>query len=153
MSRFFIFSLFIAFSSISLSAEDVYLKAFQAIAENRADDAISVIKKINDKNKVIDERAGPSLITEAARHNNFKVVEFLVENGVNVDTMNGDAYTALLFSIKNGNAELFDYLFKHGADICSVTKWGETAVDLSEKNKSNIYFKIKNIYIEKKCDE
>ena len=77
----------------------------------------------------------------------------MIESGVDVVTMNGDAYTALLFSIKNGNSELFDYLFKHGADICSVTKWGETAVDLSDKSKSKMKTKIKNIFFEKKCEE
>lgn len=93
------------------------------------------------------------MITEAARNNNLKVIEFLIENGADIDTMNGDAYTALLFSIKNGNSSIFDYLFNHGADICSVTKWGETAVDLSEKNKSKLYSKIKKLYVEKGCEE
>lgn len=153
MSRFVVFLLFFVFSSMSFAANNIYIKAFQAISENRTEDAISIINKIEDKNKIIDKRAGPSLITEAARYDNFKVVKFLIESGVDVDTMNGDAYTALLFSIKNGNSELFDYLFKHGADICSVTKWGETAVDLSDKSKSKMKTKIKNIFFEKKCEE
>lgn len=153
MNKFVVFLLFLVFSSMSFSEDDIYTKAFRAISENRAEDAISIINKIEDKNKIIDKRAGQSLITEAARYDNVKVVKFLIESGVDVDTMNGDAYTALLFSIKNGNSELFDYLFKHGADICSVTKWGETAVDLSDERKSKMKNKIKHIFIEKKCEE
>jgi hypothetical protein len=35
----------------------------------------------------------------------------------------------------------------------SATKWGETAVDLSDKSKSKMKTKIKNIFFEKKCEE
>lgn len=153
VNRVKVFILFLFFSACVSSAENLYTKAFQVIAGNRTTEAIKTIEKINDKNKVIDERSGPSLIAEAARNNNLEVIKFLVEHGANVDTMNGDAYTALLFSIKNGNDKIFDYLFNHGADICSVTKLGETAVDLAEKNKTILYGRIKKLYLEKRCDE
>jgi ankyrin repeat protein len=145
--------LFVFIKSAAASTDDEYFKVFNLLSKNRTEESLIIIKTIKDKNKVMDSRAGQSLITEAARNNNIKIVQFLVDNGANVDAMNGDAYTALLFSVENGNADIFNYLLNHGADICSVTKWGETAIDLSDNKKALFSKEIRKIYAEKQCEE
>jgi len=144
--------LFFFLKSAVASNDDEYFKVFNLLSKSKTEEALIIIKTINNKNKVIDSRAGQSLITEAARNNNIKIVRFLVDDGANVNTMNGDGYTALLFSVENGNVDIFNYLLNHGADICSVTKWGKTAMDLSDSNKILFSKEIRKIYTEKRCD-
>ncbi len=145
--------LFSFFSVVAYSGVEYYQEAFHAIENGKTEDAIFYIDKIENKNKSFDERAAPKLITEAARKNNFRIVKLLLDAGVDIDSMNGDAYTALLYSVKNGNSEMFEYLIKHNADLCAVTKWGDSIVDLAKEKDTKFYNRVKQVYDDEKCSD
>ncbi len=59
---------------------------------------------------------GNSAINIAARHNDFDIVQLLVENGANVNTQDGWGRTPILWAEKHKNAEMIEYCHNHKND-------------------------------------
>ena len=59
-------------------------------------------------------------------------VKYLVEElGVDVNTRDHDAYSALHHAAARGDNEVIEFLVKHGADVMLVSRRGQTTVDMA----------------------
>lgn len=69
----------------------------------------------------IQNRSGITALHKATLCGNFKLAEFLIENGANVNrcTIRGD--TSLTIAIRKSNIKLAKYLIENGADINEIS--------------------------------
>lgn len=85
---------------------------------------------------------GMTALIHAAKANNFGAVKFLVEHGAKINERTKDGNTAASIAIRNGSAEIYDYLIKNGAAEAAVNN-PNTAEDGS-KNGQGIAGVIEN---------
>lgn len=82
------------------------------------------------------DRDGDTLLQIAAQNDNLSVINFLVENHINVfaEVKNEKKLNALHISAYHGHAKNVEYFVKLGFDVNEVTKHGETALHLAAMN-------------------
>lgn len=71
---------------------------------------------------------GQELILLAAEFGNSKIIELLLEHGVNIDTQNQAGYTPLRIAINNNQNSIVDVLLEHKADVHIPSKSGNTPI-------------------------
>jgi ankyrin repeat protein len=69
----------------------------------------------------------------ASLENYFKIVEFLINSGADVNMQDVNGLTALMFAVIRGHLESVNLLLDVGADINLRDKYGETALFKSAK--------------------
>lgn len=82
------------------------------------------------------EKDGDTLLIQAAGNNEvfinfknaYKAVQFLVENGADLNIKGGMNSTALIWAIDNEKFKIAKYLIKKGADVNIKDKYGFTAL-------------------------
>ena len=70
----------------------------------------------------------PEKLIKAARKGNLKLVNSLLENGIDVNSRDEKGWTPLIWASFNGNAELIKKLIEKGADINFKNTEGYTAL-------------------------
>ena len=65
--------------------------------------------------KTFQEFINHSSLHEAAKNGNGELVQLLLDQGIGVDTLNGDMETPLLIATMNGHANVVNILLKNGA--------------------------------------
>ncbi|RMG00336.1 MAG: ankyrin repeat domain-containing protein, partial [Acidobacteria bacterium] len=79
---------------------------------------------------LLDERDdyGRTLLMGAACNNDKSVVEYLLENGRDVNAKNSNGWTALMYAAKGGCKEIVELLIEKGADVNAQDEAGWTAL-------------------------
>ncbi|XP_030400649.1 protein phosphatase 1 regulatory subunit 12C isoform X2 [Gopherus evgoodei] len=89
------------------------------------------------------ERPGPGLVNgtnadgisalhQACIDENLEVVQFLVENGADVNQADNEGWTPLHVAASCGYKEIAQYLLAHGAQVAAVNSDGEIPLDIAE---------------------
>jgi ankyrin repeat protein len=97
--------------------------------------------------KGVDKTRGGSIIL-AAREGHLSIVQFLVENGFDVNACSTDGYTAICHASANGHLSVVQYLVEKGADIhvknenpvCMASMYGHLSVVQFLEEKGCKYF-------------
>jgi hypothetical protein len=80
---------------------------------------------------------GQSLLVYAVANGHAKAVEYLLKEGCDVNSVDGNARTPLMEASLWSHAKIVDILIKAGADK-SMTDWiGMTAADLADESERN----------------
>ncbi|XP_067408158.1 protein phosphatase 1 regulatory subunit 12C isoform X2 [Emydura macquarii macquarii] len=75
---------------------------------------------------------GISALHQACIDENLEVVQFLVENGANVNQADNEGWTPLHVAASCGYKEIAQYLLAHGAHVAAVNCDGDVPSDISE---------------------
>ena len=74
-----------------------------------------------------------ALLIERAKNDYLKMVKFLVENGVDVNSVSDNGWSVLMWIAGNSdNVEVVEYLVESGADINIKSRDGKTALDIAK---------------------
>jgi ankyrin repeat protein len=73
-------------------------------------------------------------LLEAASKGNLTDVNFLMEQGIDVNVKNSFNYTALILSATNGHTQVVEALLKAGAEVNAANVYSETALLFAVKN-------------------
>lgn len=108
---------------------------FSSCTAAQAERLLKGLCGVNDRNE-----HGWSPIIIATYHGNYEVVEFLLEKGADVNDVNNNGTSVLMyakdFCIKANDKYLFDYLVARGADVRHKDFSGKRLADyLSDKEK------------------
>ena len=63
-----------------------------------------------------------------------ETVALLLEKGADVNAMDNDGITALMWTTKYGRTEIVKILLERGADVLAVDQYGDTALSMASKN-------------------
>ena len=90
--------------------------------------------------KKLPENEQTALFFKYALEGNKKMLKFLNENcNININALDEDDNTALMFAVKSGKSEVVDYLLKNNADVNIRNKFGITPLHLAvRKNALNL---------------
>ncbi|KAI1705691.1 ankyrin repeats (3 copies) domain-containing protein [Ditylenchus destructor] len=106
-------------------------KVFQLIAEDKFADAIGMIKSGGVRINCLD-KSGMNYLDQACFKGNEELIEFLIENGANVDNRAHDqGYTSLMFAAIGGKAQICQRLLDAGARPHAENTIGKTASELA----------------------
>ncbi|KAL7611119.1 hypothetical protein Lser_V15G13308 [Lactuca serriola] len=146
------------FSAVMVTAKRGYLEAFRILVyagcdvkltNKSGDTAISLSK--NHKNYDMFEKVMVEFTLEkgnenargfyplhyAARHGDVHAVKLLVNRGYDVNIPDGDGYTPLMLSAREGNGQMCRFLISCGS-LCDFKNLkGENALSLARKNKND----------------
>ncbi|XP_075773587.1 protein phosphatase 1 regulatory subunit 12C isoform X2 [Pelodiscus sinensis] len=75
---------------------------------------------------------GISALHQACIDENLEVVQFLVENGANVNQADNEGWTPLHVAASCGYKEIAQYLLAHGAHVAAVNSDGDVPLDIAE---------------------
>ena len=82
-----------------------------------------------DKDKA--NNIGWTALTYAAHQGHFGVVEFLLEDGVNLTKVTTTGHTALHLAAHEGHAEILSLLMAYGASLTARTTGGRLPIDMA----------------------
>ena len=85
-----------------------------------------------------DKFDGNTPLISAAKGSCLKAIILLVENGAEVNAVNRNGYTALIYSAFHGDADAVSYLLENKANASIANKYGETALDRAIEQKKII---------------
>jgi hypothetical protein len=102
--------------------------AIQSVIDNDIPGLRRAIEAGVDINGVLDERAGPSLLTTAALYHRLGMIDLLLENGADVNIQNGDGYTPLMLAARKGDLDTVEKLSSAGADLTVESADGHDAL-------------------------
>ncbi|KAI1709391.1 ankyrin repeats (3 copies) domain-containing protein [Ditylenchus destructor] len=106
-------------------------QVFQLIAEDKFADAIGMIKSGNVRINCLDKQ-GMNYLDQACFKGNEELIEFLIENGCNVDNRAHDqGYTSLMFAALAGKPQICQKLLDAGARPHAENSIGKTASELA----------------------
>lgn len=75
---------------------------------DRKTEAKELLARISDINVIAND--GWTALTSAARNNHLDMIKFLVNNGAEVDALDGGGNTALFWAAFYGHEKVFEYL-------------------------------------------
>jgi ankyrin repeat protein len=132
--------------------KDNYIKIFDLIKDNKWDDLMSILNKL-DKEIDINMRDSTNnyIISYAVMYNRIDLVEKICELGAKIDILDSDERSILYFPVKYGYNNMLDYLIKINNDTIGVN-----IIDIKDKFfKTPLHYAItsKNIYAIKKLLE
>ena len=125
------------------------LELLEAINQNDIDKVKSYIPSINVWQ--IKDENGNTPLHYSVYKNNYELTTLIIEEAKKglglsshkisnfINEKNDEGYTALLYSVKNGNFEIYKYLKKLGAKVEITTNLGKNALHISaETNNTNM---------------
>ena len=125
------------------------LELLEAINQNDIDKVKSYIPSINVWQ--IKDENGNTPLHYSVYKNNYELTTLIIEEAKKglglsshkisnfINEKNDEGYTALLYSVKNGNLEIYKYLKKLGAKVEITTNLGKNALHISaETNNTNM---------------
>ncbi|MFX0207905.1 MAG: ankyrin repeat domain-containing protein [Candidatus Hodarchaeota archaeon] len=77
----------------------------------------------------------------AVQNQNIDAIQFLIENGANVNKSDNRGFTSLHRSVEMGNTDITLFLLKNGANP-KIKAQGHTPISLAEKRKQKEIVKI-----------
>lgn len=75
-----------------------------------------------------------SIILQACIEDNLDMVEFLVQNGANVNLGDNEGWTPLHAAASCGFFSIAKYLIEFGADVAAINNDGELVIDIAESD-------------------
>ena len=69
------------------------------------------------------------------------MASLLVENGANMNTLDGDGYSPFHKAVKSNNAEIVKYFIQNGTDLNVKTNNGYNSLEVALKAKKQNAFK------------
>ncbi|KAK4935086.1 hypothetical protein LTR10_023786 [Elasticomyces elasticus] len=97
----------------------------------------------------VADNAGNTPLQIAALEGHTEIVQFLLEKGCEVDTLNIDKETPLIDSVENGHLEVIRLLLEHGANPRLGNAKGEEPYELVKESDEN-YAEIRRLIAEAK---
>jgi len=76
--------------------------------------------------------AKPKLVGKASEFFHIPLLDFLLENGSNIDAKDNSSQTPLHYAVSNGHISIVEYLVNHGAEISVKKSNGFTSIDISK---------------------
>lgn len=134
-------SLSIASSTTRTSSKmDFYI----AVTKNDVQTAKRLLKNAPELLNAQDETTNNSLpLYKAATNGNTDMVEFLIENGADVNATDDDGSTALSSAVMGGYEETVRCLLEHKANVNIKDKSGITPLDCLKQNNAVIGYLLK----------
>jgi len=93
---------------------------------------LEVLKSLIEKVDVNIEEHGRTALMHAAYGGKLEAVNFLIDNGADVNKKGKEGMTALMYASKEGYLEVVKTLLENGADYKIKSDEGKTALDLSK---------------------
>ena len=119
-------------------SNNLYQELYNLCEESSSTIIISKLKKLLQKNidinKINDDTKTALMI--ASERGNIETVEFLLDNGANIDIQDIEGFTALMLASGRGHYEICLKLIDHGAFIETENYRGQDAT----------FFALKNMY-------
>ena len=75
---------------------------------------------------------------DAAKHNNTAVLKCLIKNGADINSVDSDGISALMFAVATGNVPNVNFLIENGADVNTVNPEGQTVLIFASGKGSSI---------------
>jgi ankyrin repeat protein len=121
----------------------------RAIKVNR----ITIVRFLLDRGVKLDlDLDGKSLpLHVAAQLGAYEVAEMLVGHGANINTVNKQGKTALMFAVESRQIRLITYLLKSGANVNVIDANGLTALRIAKANYSEDVVKLLRRYNKKQA--
>lgn len=113
-----------------------YSSMMKAIETNNLKAVESLIKQGTSLELREDSRASPTFITQAAYLGHTQIVDSLLAAGADIESMNGDAATALICAIKGNKTETTALLIRKGADVNTLDQFRNTPLSLARSLKN-----------------
>lgn len=107
-------------------SDTLKLKEFENAVESGD---LDKVRMMVEKGMNVDQRLtvyNMTALTIAARHDHLNLVEFLVENGADINHDDGE--TALMIASRQGRLDIVKFLIERGADIDYKEEFGNTAL-------------------------
>lgn len=93
-------------------------------------------------------------ITVAAANGDIKTVQDLIDNGIDVNTRDGDSRTPLHYAASKGYKDIIEILLKNGADATQSTIKGNTPLHMAASKGFNDIVEILLQFVKQtKCDQ
>ncbi len=122
-------------SALKTAIENADLKTVQTII---GEHQVPVDIKLNDSD---------TPLAIAASKGQFKIAEYLVQKGANVDHRNSNSNTVLMLASHYGHARIVKLLLKNGANISAVGNGGNTAIQWAHgQNQHDIVKLLKKVW-------
>lgn len=74
-------------------------------------------------------------LINAANDGNLASVQYHIEQGVDIESVNKDGYTALFVAARDGRLDIVEYLVEQGANINHRDRWGRTVSNIAERRR------------------
>lgn len=116
-----------------LGKKTLYQDFYQAVLNNKVDEAKELIKEGVNVKASFGSVAVPPLII-AVHENNPEMVQLLLENGANINVRESEGNTPLLMAAQFGFKDIVKKLLQVGADINSKNYFEQTALDLANES-------------------
>ena len=111
--------------------------------------AIKIFIKIFSVNPENLNEDGETALHLAIYHDNFRVMQLLIDERCSLDTENRNGQTALMIAIEMGRKPHAEYLLKRGADIDAIDYCGKNALHIAlEKGDCDITYILLEHYYE-----
>jgi ankyrin repeat protein len=107
-----------------------------AIERNDVAKVRALLKGKANPNLRKDTRASPTFLTQAARLGREEIVSLLIQSGADVDGLDGDAMTPLMWASWNGHIKVVMLLIKAGADVNDQDKRGDSVLHYAMLGKN-----------------
>ncbi len=98
-------------------------------------DIISTLDNINMKGLA----DGRTLLIHSAFYNCFKIAEYLLKNGADINAKDKTGFTPLHAAVSSQNTEMVEFLISNGASVIEKDVYGNTPLHrVSPQNKETI---------------
>lgn len=85
----------------------------------------------------MDEKTWTEMFDSRCKEEGTSFIEFLLETGIGVNSVNKFGTTMLCCAAECGNLEVVEYLLEKGADSSISNSDGSNALNIAEKNGHN----------------
>jgi ankyrin repeat protein len=99
---------------------------------------LDALVELHEKEKIglgVMDETKLSAIHFSAMNNHLNVLEYLVKNGIPVDSKDKYERTPLLIAVSKGYKDIFHFLLQNGASIHTKDSYGYSAIHLALKSK------------------
>ena len=122
---------------------EVMRKVETLYKESEDDNYLAVVKFLITNNFPVNAKSnGQTPLHFAVRMGNIEVVKLLVENGANMNTLDGDGYSPVHKAVKSDNAKIIRHFVRNEADVELKTRDGNNLLEVALKNKKTNAMKV-----------
>jgi ankyrin repeat protein len=130
--------------SITDIDDDIYIKLFSIVKNNKWDEVINFLEKNKDIDINTKDRNNNYIISYAVINNRLDIIKILIKREARIDILDSDDRTILYYPIKYGYNDILNYLLLVNKDLIGVN-----IINIRDKNfKTPLHYAIsnKNIY-------